>query len=114
MESGITLKEKWTVGLAFLAFLLFILAEILNNYRSVIFNVTPGSAPQNFFFNMSFFIPINVIAFTLCIIMFFRTVKYWNIWKSRKLKYLVILLTLPIISIWLYGLIKILNLLFKD
>lgn len=93
----ITKKQKWTLGISISSFILLALAYIINEFRFELFGLIPGSAPNNFVFNFTFFIPVILITLFVSTGMLVRTLKYWRFWKQLNFKLLVLLFTLPII-----------------
>jgi hypothetical protein len=99
-------KEKWTFGIAAVAFTAFVHVMMINIFREELFGIVPGYAPHNFAFNMTFFLPANFLILVLSVGMLIRTLKNWSAWKNKKTKIAILFLTLPISLLWTWQIIR--------
>ncbi len=90
-------KQNWDLGLAILSVLLLATALFLNYYRYEFFGVVPHSAPNNFWFNFTYFIPLTLASFLFSVIAFSRIIGNWKIRVEIRKKVITLILTIPII-----------------
>jgi hypothetical protein len=93
--------QTWDLALAVIAAILLLSALILNYYRYELFGVVHHNAPNNFWFNITFFIPLTVLSLSLSVIVNFRVFFNWAD-KPNKIKKLIsLILTTPIIILFI-------------
>ncbi|MDF3079124.1 MAG: hypothetical protein K0S09_3013 [Sphingobacteriaceae bacterium] len=88
--------------------LLFTLGLTINFFRRELFGIVPGYAPHNFGFNAFFFIPFNFLLLLSSLFIILRTASLWTDSSAKKLKVQSLGLTLPIIALMLFQLLRIL------
>lgn len=100
-------KKEWTFKLAVFSFILLSFALLINYFREPLLGIKEGYAPHNFSFNFLFFLPTILTSLILGFIVFGRTIKYWSLWKNEKQKIVFILLSLPVILLFIFQLFRI-------
>ena len=84
--------------------LLFFLL-LINEFRNYI-GFVKGSAPHNYAFNIGFFLPTTFISMATGIVAIGRTLKNWKSWPNLKKKWIIIALSIPGISFWVFIFLK--------
>ena len=77
---------------------------LINEYRFEIFGITPGYAPNNFGFNIFFFLPSTLVLLICSIIVLIRSPDN----KNQKAKLFSILIISPILILWAWQIIRML------
>lgn len=102
-------KAIWTLRLAITSLVFFIVVLTINYFRLALFGVVPGYAPHNFSFNLLFFIPTNFLILIMALIVITRILNNWNNWGSLKERIIPLGLTIPIVGLWIFQIVRILN-----
>lgn len=89
--------QKRALKLSVIAVILFLGALIVNYFRTPLFGLAQGYAPDNITFNGLFFIPVTLCATLMASIALRRVVKNWKIFSRTGEKYLCLFLTTPIL-----------------
>jgi hypothetical protein len=106
MQTTEKVKINSTAITSIVAFGLFILSLIINFYRQELFGFHPRVAGHNFAFNLTFFIPINLIVLILCLTVITKTIVGWKTKENKKAKIIGLSLTIPIVILWTLQIIK--------
>lgn len=93
-------------NLAVLIFALFIAVLTVNYFRAELFGIIPGYAPHNFGFNMLFFIPVNIFLMFCSLFVVIKTASSLSDKSDRDLKVQSLCLTLPILALMMFQLIR--------
>jgi hypothetical protein len=110
LESSKSKKIKravWNFRLGLFTFILFVAVMTINYFREELFGIVPGYAPHNFSFNLTFFIPANFFILICCLVVIIRTLFNWNKWSEARKRFWSLILTIPIILLWVVQIIRI-------
>lgn len=100
-------KQTIDLMLAILAAGFFATAVVLNVYRYQLFGVVHHNAANNFWFNLTFFIPLMLLSAALCILVNLRLFFGWNERTNLVKKMISLALTAPVLLIFLKSLVQI-------
>ena len=106
-----TKGEKANLVFSIVSFTLLLAALILNYLRTELFGVVKGYAPHNFGFNVIYFIPLTFLSVLTAIISVTWLFGNWSKRRNRNIKWITLLLILPVIFSFFIGLINIFQLL---
>ena len=100
-------SQNWDLALAIMAATLLATALILNYYRYKFFGVMHHNASRNFWFNLTFFIPLTVTSVLLSLIVNLRIFFFWSAKANLNKKVISLLLTTPIIALFVLTLLRV-------
>lgn len=109
MQKDHNRRQSLDIILSLLAIALLAIALILNYFRLELFNVVPGYAPHNFWFNLTFFIPLTVSSLLISIIVNVRILANWKNRPNFIKKIISLILTTPIIIMFFYNFFMVLR-----
>ena len=94
-------KFKKVTVIGFTAIAFFILAIILNLNHEYIIDDPSGNLVR-----MVIFVPFNIIALILSLIVIVKTIYYWSEWHNTTMKVILLTMTIPITLLWVILLLK--------
>ena len=95
-------KEKWTIKLATFSLTSLIAILTINYFREELFGIKKGYAPHNFAFNMTFLLPATFVILMTSTITIAGTLFNWRKWTGLKERLVPLLMTVPIIGLFLF------------
>lgn len=99
MNFKVSRNQTWDLFLAALSALLLLTALILNLYRYEIFGVVPHNAANNFWFNLTFFMPLTFCSMLFSIAAYIRVLFNWKEKPDSAKKIVTLVLGGPILIV---------------
>lgn len=102
-----TKEEKIYLSISILSILSLMAAFILGYFRTELFGVIKGYAPHNYGFNMICFLPLILLSLSFAFVSLIWLSNQWKNRQNRKLKWVIMILSMPAVCIFLYVIIGI-------